>query len=52
MPFQNEREFETHIRHLITKLILPLDENLVLIRNKKAVNVDLQKWQKARSIFH
>jgi len=39
MPFLSEKEFETHIRHLITKYILPLDENLVLIRNKKAVDV-------------
>lgn len=39
MPFQNEREFEAHIRELITKKILPLDKNLVMIRNKKAVDI-------------
>lgn len=39
MPFQNEREFEAHIRQLITKKVLPYDENLVMIRNKKAVDI-------------
>jgi hypothetical protein len=39
MIFKNEKEFEAHIRHLITKHVLPLNKDLVLIRNKKAVDV-------------
>lgn len=39
MAFQNEREFEAHIRELITKKVLPLDKDLVMIRNKKAVDI-------------
>lgn len=39
MSFQNEREFEAHIREIITKKILPLDKDLVMIQNKKAVDI-------------
>lgn len=39
MTFQNEREFEAHIREVITKKILPLDKQLVMIQNKKAVDI-------------
>jgi hypothetical protein len=39
MVFQNERELELYIRKLITKKILPLDEDLIMIQNKKAVDI-------------
>lgn len=39
MPFQNEKEFEAHIRQLIAKKVLPHDRDLVMIRNKKAVDI-------------
>jgi hypothetical protein len=39
MSFQNEREFEAHIREIISKTILPLDRDLVMIQNKKAVDI-------------
>jgi hypothetical protein len=39
MPFINEREFETYLRELIRKRILPFDKDLVMIRNKKAVDI-------------
>lgn len=39
MSFQNEREFEAHIREVITKKILPLDKDLLMIQNKKAVDI-------------
>jgi hypothetical protein len=51
MPFLSEREFEVHIRHLITKHILPLDENLVLIRNKKAVDVLICRNGKKHALY-
>jgi hypothetical protein len=41
MPFQNEREFEDHIRKLITNYILPLDTTLILLDNKKTVDIML-----------
>ena len=39
MPFQSEREFEVHIRELLITKVLPLDKNLVMIKNKKAVDI-------------
>lgn len=39
MPYKSEREFEAHIREIITKKILPLDKGLVMIQNKKAVDI-------------
>lgn len=41
MPFQNEREFEDHIRMLITNYILRLDTTLILLDNKKTVDIML-----------
>jgi len=39
MPFTSEKEFETHIRDIIKKYILPKDKTLVLFDNKKAVDI-------------
>lgn len=35
----SEKEFETYIRSLIKKYILPKDKDLVLFQNKKTVDV-------------
>ncbi len=51
MPFLSEKEFEAHIRHLITIHILPLDENLMLIKNKKAVDVLICKNGKNPALY-
>jgi hypothetical protein len=39
MIFNNEREFEQHIRELIDKHIVNHVEDLMLLRNKKAVDI-------------
>lgn len=39
MAFASEKEFEVHIRELLITKVLPLDKNLVMIRNKKAVDI-------------
>ena len=39
MIFNNEREFEQHIRELIDKQIVIHDKDLMLLRNKKAVDI-------------
>src|ERR1043165_4995932 len=41
MPFNNEKDFEKHIRMLIQKFILPLNDDLILLQNKKAVDMVL-----------
>lgn len=39
MIFNNEREFEQHIRELIDLHVVKHDEDLMLLRNKKAVDI-------------
>lgn len=51
MPFQSEKEFETYIRELIAKKILPLDKNLIMIQNKKAVDILLCRNGKKPALY-
>lgn len=39
MPFVSEKAFEQHIRELIKKHILPKDKTLIILDNKKAVDI-------------
>lgn len=39
MPFLSEKEFERDIRQIITDEILPLNGDLILLNNKKAVDI-------------
>ncbi len=51
MPFGSEKEFEQHIRRLIVTHILPLDKQLMLLHNKKAVDVLLCREGKKPDLF-
>lgn len=51
MPFENEKAFEEHIRKLIKENILPLNKDLVLFDNKKAVDILICKNGKKPALF-
>lgn len=51
MVFISEREFEAHIRDLLIKKVLPLDRSLVMIRNKKAVDILICRNGKKPALF-
>ncbi len=51
MQFESEREFEAHIRELIDKKILPFDKDLVMIRNKKAVDILICRNGKKTALY-
>jgi hypothetical protein len=51
MFFQSEREFETHIRKLLTQKVLRFDKDLIMVRNKKAVDILICRNGKKPALF-
>ncbi|MGI8597757.1 MAG: hypothetical protein ACR2KB_00750 [Chitinophagaceae bacterium] len=51
MLFHSKKEFEAHIRELLLAKVLPLDKNLVMIRNKKAVDILLCRNGKKPALY-
>lgn len=51
MPFESEKAFETYIREILKKHILPKDKNLVLFQNKKTVDVFLCRNGKKPALY-
>jgi hypothetical protein len=51
MIFKSEKEFETHIRELVIKYMLPKDKNLVLFKNKKAVDILICRNGKRAALY-